>query len=97
MKSLITLLLSFTVLLTACSEPAPVQPNPVVAAPLDEGSFVINNAHIIDGTGRVFEQGSVVIKDGLIISVSEGILAKDGRALVFYFGRHGGEIPAPFY
>ncbi len=82
MKSLITLLLSFTVLLTACSEPAPVQPNPVVAAPLDEGSFVINNAHIIDGTGRVFEQGSVVIKDGLIISVSEGASTVPGAMVI---------------
>ncbi|MCZ6474911.1 MAG: hypothetical protein O6700_01160, partial [Gammaproteobacteria bacterium] len=26
--------------------------------------LVISNARIIDGTGRVFEQGSIVVRDG---------------------------------
>jgi imidazolonepropionase-like amidohydrolase len=34
--------------------------------------LVIKNARIIDGTGQVIEQGSVVVGDGKIVSVSEG-------------------------
>jgi imidazolonepropionase-like amidohydrolase len=35
-------------------------------------SVVITNARILDGTGRVIERGSVVAKDGRIVSVTPG-------------------------
>jgi len=36
-------------------------------------SIVITNAHIIDGTGKVIEHGSVIAKDGKIVAVSSAI------------------------
>ncbi len=39
-------------------------------------NVVITNARIIDGTGRVIEQGSVVVEGGRITSVSEGVIAQ---------------------
>ena len=40
--------------------------------------LLITNARIIDGTGRTVQQGSVVVRDGQIVSVSEGTLADQG-------------------
>ena len=34
--------------------------------------LVISNARILDGTGGVIEQGSIVVSDGRIVSVSAG-------------------------
>src|SRR6185312_15106585 len=35
-------------------------------------NLVISNAHIIDGTGKVIDHGSVTVKDGRIVSVVAG-------------------------
>src|SRR5262245_19809264 len=35
-------------------------------------ALVVTNARILDGTGRVIENGSVVMRDGKIVSVSPG-------------------------
>ena len=35
-------------------------------------TLVVTNARILDGTGRVIENGSVVVRDGKIASVSPG-------------------------
>jgi enamidase len=35
-------------------------------------ALVVTNARILDGTGRVIENGSVVVRDGKIVSVSPG-------------------------
>jgi imidazolonepropionase-like amidohydrolase len=35
-------------------------------------NLVITNARILDGTGRAIQRGSVVVRDGKIVSVSEG-------------------------
>jgi len=36
-----------------------------------EVGLIITNARVIDGTGNVIEQGSVVVQDGKIVSVGE--------------------------
>jgi len=41
-------------------------------------NLVINNARIIDGNGRTFEQGSLVIRDGRIVSISESAVFGEG-------------------
>ncbi len=52
----------------------------VVAAPAQ--NLVITNAHIIDGTGAVIERGSVLVRDGRIVSVNPGnAMAKGVRAI----------------
>jgi enamidase len=38
-------------------------------------NLVITNARVIDGTGKVIERGSVGVRDGRIVSVSEGAAA----------------------
>lgn len=44
--------------------------------------LVITNAHIIDGTGRVIDAGSVVIEDGRIVSVSAELENNPGVPLI---------------
>ena len=34
--------------------------------------LVITNARILDGTGATIEQGSIVVRDGRLVSVSAG-------------------------
>jgi imidazolonepropionase-like amidohydrolase len=45
---------------------------PLVAVPLAAQELVITNARIIDGNGGVIPDGSVVVADGRIVSVSAG-------------------------
>jgi imidazolonepropionase-like amidohydrolase len=45
-------------------------------------NLVITNAHIIDGNGGVIERGSVVVRDGRIVSVAEGIAKTAGSQLI---------------
>lgn len=40
--------------------------------------LVVTNARILDGTGRVIENGSVVVRDGRIERVTEGAVESDG-------------------
>jgi imidazolonepropionase-like amidohydrolase len=53
------------------------------AAPIAAQDLVITNARILDGTGRVIERGSVVVRDGKIASVAAGTTsAAPGARLV---------------
>lgn len=42
------------------------------ANPVAAQNLVITNARILDGTGKVLERGAVVVRDGKIVSVTEG-------------------------
>lgn len=44
--------------------------------------LVISNAHIIDGNGGVIQRGSVVVRDGKIVSVSERTAAAPGARTI---------------
>jgi imidazolonepropionase-like amidohydrolase len=44
----------------------------LVASTADAQSLVISNARILDGTGKVIDRGSVVVRDGKIVSVTAG-------------------------
>ena len=45
-------------------------------------NLIITNGRILDGTGRVVERGSVVVRDGKIVSVSAGAAnAQDARVI----------------
>lgn len=46
------------------------QPEPLLLYMLD---LVIGNARIIDGTGSVFEQGAIVVRDGTIAAISTNV------------------------
>jgi imidazolonepropionase-like amidohydrolase len=46
------------------------------AAPLSAQNLVISNGRVIDGTGRVIEQGHVIVRDGKIASVAAGAPAR---------------------
>ena len=43
---------------------------------------MITNARIIDGTGAIIEHGSLVAKDGRIVSVSSGATGLEAAVLV---------------
>jgi imidazolonepropionase-like amidohydrolase len=43
-----------------------------ICAPVAAQDIVVTNARILDGTGRVIEGGSVVVRNGKIVSVSAG-------------------------
>lgn len=45
-------------------------------------NLVITNARILDGTGRVIERGSVVVRDGKIVSVSAGAVDAQGTRVI---------------
>ena len=45
-------------------------------------ALVITNAHIIDGSGRVIERGSVVVQDGRIVSLSAGDRSVEGARVI---------------
>src|SRR5437773_1689444 len=49
----------------------------VGAAPAAAQNLVITNARVLDGTGKVIERGSVVVRDGKIASVAAGAAAGD--------------------
>src|SRR5690606_31709797 len=62
--------------LLACGQTQQTEQNagdPAGAAASGEtpAALVINNARIIDGNGSVIERGSVVVRDGRIVSVGE--------------------------
>src|SRR3972149_5211787 len=44
-------------------------------------NLVINNARIIDGTGNVITRGTVVVRDGKIVSVSAAANAAGGTVI----------------
>ena len=58
----------------------------VVVALWTQGAFaqnlIVTNARILDGTGRVIERGSVVVRDGKIVSVSQGTADARGARVV---------------
>jgi imidazolonepropionase-like amidohydrolase len=45
-----------------------------VNIPVNESVIYITNAHVIDGAGNVFEQGSVLIENGLITEVGSNVV-----------------------
>src|SRR5690349_17049442 len=49
-----------------------------LAAPAAAQNLVITNAHIVDGKGGEIANGSVVIRDGRIVSVGEGTASAPG-------------------
>ena len=51
-------------------------------AHLSAQNLVVTNARIIDGTGRVIDRGSIVVRDGRIASVSAGAAAPAGLTQV---------------
>jgi imidazolonepropionase-like amidohydrolase len=57
-------------------------------------NLVISNAHIIDGTGKVIERGSVVTKDGRIVSVTSGEAPKGAAGTKI--DAHGMTVMASF-
>ena len=54
----------------------------ISAQEMSAQTLIITNARILDGTGRVIERGSVVVRDGKIVSVSAGAAnAQDARVI----------------
>lgn len=88
MKKLLCLF-SFTVIWTvSCSQEASdVQEVDVESMPIDPNTIVINNAHIIDGLGGIIENGTVVVRDGLIVSVAAGIETIAGALVIDAAGK----------
>jgi imidazolonepropionase-like amidohydrolase len=54
----------------------------VSAAELGAQSLVIANARILTGTGTVIEQGSIVVRDGRIVSVGAGSSTAQGAPVI---------------
>lgn len=50
-------------------------------------NLVVTNARILDGTGRVIESGSVVVRDGTIVSVASGTANVSGARVIDARGR----------
>jgi imidazolonepropionase-like amidohydrolase len=75
-------------LLAACMPPDPiVPPSPAASENLagratPPAGLVITNARIIDGTGRTLESGTLVARDGRIVSVAAGTGDTPAGALV---------------
>src|ERR1700760_3009353 len=57
-------------------------------------NLVITNARIIDGTGKVIERGTVVAKDGRIVSVDAGEAPKGAAGTKI--DAHGMTVMAAF-
>lgn len=57
-------------------------------------NLVVTNARVIDGTGRTLERASIVVRDGRIVSVSEGAAQSVPGALVI---DAGGRTALPGY
>jgi len=77
MTKLNVLIATFVLLLAACSESPQVvtSESDSIEVPIDNTVILITNAHVIDGTGNVFEQGSVLIENGLISAVGNDLVA----------------------
>jgi imidazolonepropionase-like amidohydrolase len=58
-----------------------------ICAPVAAQDIVVTNARILDGTGRVIERGSVVVRDGRIVSVSAGTTAAQGTRSIDVQGK----------
>ena len=58
-----------------------------ICAPVAAQDIVVTNARILDGTGRVIERGSVVVRDGRIVSVSAGTTAAQGTRAIDVQGK----------
>jgi imidazolonepropionase-like amidohydrolase len=54
----------------------------VCAGDLGAQSLVITNARILTGTGTVIEQGSIVVRDGRIVSVAAGGATAQGAQVI---------------
>ena len=54
----------------------------VCASDLGAQSLVITNARILTGTGTVIEQGSIVVRDGRIVSVAAGGATAQGAQVI---------------
>jgi imidazolonepropionase-like amidohydrolase len=52
----------------------------LLATPAFAQNVVITNARVIDGTGRVVERGSVVVRDGKIVEVAAAVAAGNQAA-----------------
>lgn len=50
-------------------------------------SLVVTNARILDGTGVVIERGSIVVRDGTIVSVASGGAKAEGVRVIDVQGR----------
>lgn len=75
MKQLLVLLFLVSVLNAGCTQDVAAQ------APAAR-SLVITNARVIDGNGGVIERGSVVVRDGRIVSVSAGTATSPGAQVI---------------
>ena len=58
-----------------------------ICAPVAAQDIVVTNARILDGTGRVIERGSVLVRDGRIVSVSAGTTAAQGSRAIDVQGK----------
>jgi len=77
MKKLASILFCAAFFLSACSDQSSTivtDTSDTVNIPVDESVIFITNAHVIDGTGNVIEQGSVLIEDGRIVEVGTGVV-----------------------
>lgn len=54
----------------------------MLATPAFAQNLVITNARVVDGTGRVIERGSVVVRDGKIVSVAAGTATADRAQVI---------------
>lgn len=52
------------------------------APPLAAQTLVITNAHILDGNGAVIPRGSIVVRDGRIMSVTAGSVSAGGAPTI---------------
>lgn len=78
MSKLNALIALAALVLAACSDqssPIANTESDIVEIPVDEEIILITNAHVIDGTGNVFENASVLIEDGLISAVGSDLIS----------------------
>ena len=89
MTKLNVLIATFVLLLAACSESPQVvtSESDSIEVPIDDTVILITNAHVIDGTGNVLEQGSVLIENGLISAVGNDLVAPLNAYIIDAAGR----------
>jgi imidazolonepropionase-like amidohydrolase len=80
------LLMTSALGLAACAQESEPITN-LEGAQTPAAGLVITNARIIDGTGQTIEAGSVVVRDGRIVSVSAGTASVPGALVVDAAGR----------
>ena len=77
MNKLASILICTAFFLVSCSDQGAAvvtSTSETVDIPVNESVIFITNAHIIDGTGNVIEQGNVLIENGLITEVGIDIV-----------------------